>query len=283
VHIATRRGPRGFATPFSAAILSDIKFVEVSSLLQRAAPATCPDLANPYPLFQMMFATYRSIVSPLMEVQWRFSGLPRSVRDVEQIVFGLGLDLAAIFQEDNTATAIGESDPMALPTRIKRVDAISSGLDQTLVALSGLRPAYGDPECLGKEYWGLESSVVVATALSLGLDASLGVHEMLDRLSRTPGAVQDSFSLAPFILARPPEQHELLGLRVIESVEYMTQSEMGQYGAQRAIFPLRILLNVLPQEYAAYGCAANLYTQLQSVRGLHILRDLSQVWGSSDD
>ncbi len=201
---------------------------------------------------------------------------PRSVNEVEVLVLHHGLDLAALYADEEAARAAGVLDDDKLRQLVRRLDGLAAELAYDMTILARLRPppaATAPPAATladrpaaptaDKEFWGLESAVMTAIVLTLLLDASFSVHDMLNRLTGdTPPATPERQSLAPFIESHEAEAwHDELGWRVVSAAAYMTQASMGVYGGQRAMFPLWMMLNILPRELAAYGRAEALYIQ----------------------
>lgn len=213
-----------------------------------------------------------------MHEKWWLSSEPTTLLQLEERVGRHGISLAALYEQEEDAKIAGGLDYLQLQNLVQQMDGISAQLNEAMNILSRLKPKdlSRATDMNGKDFWCLQSALITAICLTLLLDASLSIHELLDRLTKDTQSIEDDMQHAPFIMSQQETWHEELGWRVVTAAAYMTSPEMGFYGALRAIFPLWMMINILPRDYAAYGRAEGLYVQMITKRKIRHPLDFPQ-------
>ena len=206
----------------------------------------------------MVGCIHHSSASPLAHERWALSGEPTSLHELDDQLSDLGLNLASLYSEEEKLKESGVLHSAALRDLVQRMDALAALLHNMASTLARFKPeGSGD-----REFWSLESATITSISLTLLLDTSLSIHNLLDQL--TEDGEKDRVQFAKFIGGQEAGWHEELGWRVVSAAAYMTRDDMGIYGATRAIFPLWMMINILPYNDAAYGRAEGLYVQMAS-------------------
>ncbi len=228
----------------------------------------------------MITCIHHSCASPVFaQGEWRASSQPTTLNEVEQRVFDLGFDLSALYEEDEASAASGGKSHENLPRLITQMDRVLIGLDECAVALEGMGPQLSNPGSNLAGFWDLESAVAVANIATLALDASICIHEMLERLGG-PALLsrRDRLPMAPFAENKGAGWQDQLASYIVAAVTFMTRENMGLYGAQRSIFPLRMMLNILSPDSASYSAARELYVSLLTRNKLRHTESLDGLW-----
>lgn len=211
--------------------------------------------------------------SPLGNKEWRLSTHPRNIFDVEHRIYDLALDLAALYELDDSAGSSRQINSVQNINIILKLDAIVSSLHVLLEVLQNTHPAEAsDPKF---PYWDLESAIHVANILTLVLDASVTIQEICDRVR---GIGEDTLVL-PLMEKYSTERQQDTAERIMSALTYATGDDMGLYGAQKSLFALRKTLHNLPPKGLLYEQASEMYSNLMLRKGLQHTLDLNKEWG----
>jgi len=207
----------------------------------------------------MICSIHHSENSPLAHQKWAFNGEPTTLMQLEDRVYDLGLTLAALYAEEEGAREAGQLQADKLEELIRRMDALAVSLNASAPALAAFKPA--DPH--ENEFWSFESAAITAFCLTLLLDLSMSIHHLVDELKKDASLPdQRAQILAEFILSQKDNWHEELGWRIVSAAAYMIQEDMGINGPTKALFPLWMIINILPHDHAGYSRALFLFDQM---------------------
>lgn len=214
-----------------------------------------------------MLACLHDLRPPAFSSQcWRLKCKPTTVRQTEHRLCDLVLDLIGLYTEEESAKAAGHMSMTEIRSLLLRVDEFAAQFSETMALLLDLSPKTGE-----NKYGDLNSAAFHSWCLVLLLEVSLWVHDHLDRLSRGQigPSSQLSQGLAPFIERQGNDWNDQMCRQAIDAIEYATRDDMGFYGAAVAIFPIMMLLRLLPHDHAANVDAAHLYGRLVTQKGVN--------------
>ena len=211
----------------------------------------------------MVTCVHDGVVSAFSSPEWRISSTPKTTREAEQRLCDLGLELAAIYGEEDAAQAAGPLTTAKIHCLIAKMDAFTSMFHSELLLFLRLCV----PPRTAK-YGELNAAAIDAHCMTMILQVSLSVHDYLNRLELDGDLSPPNQPLAPFIKSKGAKWHDQLSLDVVDALEYIISDQMGLYATQGAAYPALMLLNILPHDHTAYARAAKIYHRLITERGL---------------
>jgi len=209
----------------------------------------------------------------LSSAEWRLKGEPTTVRKAEHKLCDLALDLCTLFAEEEAAKAVSQLNIPKIRDLVRRMSDWAVQFTDTFHLILDFGPEappqkpYGDVNSANYNNW----------YLILILEVSIWAHDHLDRLTKDleggPSSSSNSQTeprepLAPFFENQEPDWKDRICRQTADALEYVTRDEMGLFGAQVSIFPILMLLRLLPNDHPVYADAASLYVRLVTKRGV---------------
>jgi hypothetical protein len=235
----------------------------------------------------MILSVHLTETSPFFDPKWQLQVTNiGSLQQAELRTYDLIFSLVAQYEEDDREYSAGQQDRSKLESLIHNIDQITMQLHEVQLMLPRLRPASAEIESAATErpFWGVFSAALTAQGKSAVVDAVICIRGMLDRMPAAnandpTSSIPDPKTLAPFTYSQNKDWHESLGSDVADAVEYIIRDECGSTGAGLALFPCRMMLNVLPHGCEAYGRIVRLNAQNLLRRNLRHAEDLSELMG----
>ena len=252
--MCTLRGPENFESPFAKNLLLDIKNVN------------------------MIFCTQYSLPTVFGNPRWHQIGDPTGIHDLEHRAYDIAFRMSTILQREKQASTQVNATVDDLVDLVERLNGMVEALEELLELVIEFRP----PEMAASSnpFWNLDSANLVANILTLNINASFRIHDLLFRLQGQEGLTQDSNEqLTRFREFYSTDRAEKMVQGVIETTSFMIGDEMGLYGGQRSLYPVRMTLCKLPDNFAGRDQVLYLYGELIKRKGIRHAQDLNKVWG----
>ena len=210
--------------------------------------------------------------------QWRPQGEIKNAFDVEETLYTLAFDLAAVFQQENVAMRSTVVDKEYFRSIVEQLDAAMGRMYDLLQQMRGVSPIPPPEETV--DFWDLSSAVARACVCALDFHTSIRVRGLVSRIhEEDPDYITENALLASLSKKYTYEREENIVRTGLVAVKYSIGDEMGLYGGQRCLFPIRMIVCKLTPEFPFVDDVYKTYEEMVQKKGLRHARDLERVWG----
>ncbi|KAL9056192.1 MAG: hypothetical protein Q9162_003071 [Coniocarpon cinnabarinum] len=253
-NLATTRGPQSFDTLWRQSFLLDIKNVNFIMVVQSR------------------------LRSSFLDPQWRQIGEINSMFAVEHRLYDLGFDFSIILGDYLSADRSTEMGLATRKTCIGRFEEQASGYAQLLDFLRNLRPE--DAAISSGDFWNLDSAILAAYIVVLYSRTVAHTREAVDVLMASSMISEsERWQLGSLVPKYSVRRYNELVVRTIAAIEHATRDEMGLYGGQKTLFPLRLLMVSINPGEPHFDRVTKLYKAVTISKGLKHAEDLERTWG----